>query len=484
MMFLRILFFSLFITNIGFTQKCSTIVFKRNTNVLNDRICPDALVEDLKVLYKNILNTHPDLYRNATKEKIDSAYNLAIQQCLDEKTIYEFTLIINDFLSTIQDSHTFLNFRELLYYSYGNRHFLPFWIAQIENKYYITKSWKNVFPKGAELLLVNGTSVANYKDESVRLTPQESNTIDAKQEMSSLLLGSLINLKHLEKTNNYVFVVGKDTLEKKIKSPKIYRVLQESEYLSDQSPVNLRLMSKTAVLSISTFSPSSISRFKNQLDQAFLKIEKLKIKNLIIDVRYNTGGYIMLQEYLMSFLMKPEDHYAVNYVYKRSENDRFEQLPRTQLWKFKRTAKRYYPNGAISKEFDFYNSPMGTIDTVLNDPVLKNKNGLRYIDSCSLLVNGMSMSASVNFAAWFEHSKRGEIRGSCAMGTNTGTFANPAIVLLPNTLLPVLVSTMKINPVWNETVSEKILCPNKAYTPTHKDVFENIDPLLMEVIKN
>jgi C-terminal processing protease CtpA/Prc len=227
------------------------------------------------------------------------------------------------------------------------------------------------------------------------------------------------------------------------------------------------------VLCITSFSPASIGSFKKRLDELFKKIKADSIESLAIDLRNNTGGYILLQEYLMSFLTPEGTKYSNHYVYKRSDYDRFEQLSKVQKWRFKKTAKRYYPNGAIAQEWDFYNSPKGTIDTVLNEPILSNRYKQEFRGKCTLFINGMSMSASANFAAWFATSDRGIIVGTPATGTYTGTFANPITIYLNNTALPIMISTMKVNSPLDS--SNKSILPTVLLTPTSGDIQEGKD---------
>ena len=453
----------------GFAQSCKSFVFRHNTDPVRDKICSSALIEDLKELKERLYEIHPDIYRYTTAPALDSSFLQAVQRCATDKTLLEFTQIVNDYLLEIRDSHTFFNVRELLSYSRFSRHYLPFLLCRVNANYFVVKSWNSSIPMGSELLAFNQRPPQYFYQTALDFSPIEAYAEHAKEELSTHVITGLCNLQSLEKSIQVHYVYNEDTLSKEIVRPRLRKALKASEFLGEDAKITYTRFEKKGVLSISSFSPNSLGSFKKRLDEVFEHIASDSIESLAIDLRNNTGGYILLQEYVMSFLVPEGKKYSNNYVYKRSDYDRFEQLSKVQKWRFKRTAKRYYPNGAIAQEWDFYNSPKGTVDTVLNDPVLTNKNKRTFTGKCSLFINGMSMSASANFAAWFATLDRGSIIGTPASGTQTGTFANPVTVYLNNTALPIMISTMKVNALSDPTSNKPIL-PTVLLTPTSSDI--------------
>lgn len=464
---------SIFFTPV-FSQSCKSFVFRHNTNPVSDLICAESLVEDLKKLKERLYEIHPDLFRYTSSRALDSAYLSAVKKCSSDRTLLDFSQILNDYLLEIRDSHTFFNVRELLAYERKKRHYFPLRLMLLDNKFVITKSWNQVLPSGSELLSFNNHVPLNYHNTALFFSPIEGNTASAQQELSTHVLSGLLNIQCPVKNPSIKYIFRGDTLTKEIKSPKLRKVLHSTEFLSDETRITYQRFQQKAVLTITSFSPASITSFKKKLDEVFKKIKADSIESLAIDLRNNTGGYILLQEYLMSFLCPKGTTYPNYYVYKRSDYDRFEQLSSFQKWRFKKTAKRYYPNGAIAQEWDFYNSPKGSIDTVLNEPTLTNKYKIEYKGQCSLFINGMSMSASANFTAWFARTGRGNILGTPAMGTYTGTFANPVTIYLNNTALPIMISTMKVNSPQDPTSNTPIL-PTVLLTPTVNDLQEEKD---------
>lgn len=454
-----------------------------NTHPHQDKICSSALIEDLKELQSLLLAIHPDMYRYSSKEALDSAYLSAINQCRSDKTLLEFAQIINDYLMEIKDSHTFFNLRELLSYQRTSTYYLPYLVSNINNQWIITKAWKNQLPVGAELLMFNGIAPEKLTEVSMGSSPIEANSKKAQQEISAHVLSTILNLSSLKKSVSVTYAFHGDTITQVVHPPRVKKIMKSADFIGEFKNITYQKQGQKAIIKIPSFSPNSIAWFKKRLDEVFSAVMKDSIESIAIDLRDNTGGYIVLQEYLMSFLAPPGTRYLNQYVYKRSDYDRFEQLSSYQKWRFKKTALRFYPNGAIAKEWDFYNSPKGTVDTVVNDPVLSNKNNIQFNGSCSLFINGMSMSASANFAAWFIETNRGPSLGTPASGSFSGTFANPATVYLTNTALPVMISTMKVNSP-NEALLNQPIYPSVLLVPTQRNIEYGEDVLKTYFLNN
>jgi C-terminal processing protease CtpA/Prc len=63
------------------------------------------------------------------------------------------------------------------------------------------------------------------------------------------------------------------------------------------------------------------------------------------------------------------------------------------------------------------------------------KKRLNYAGPVVMVLDGLSASASVSFAAWFVRSGRGKTIGEPPMGGISGTFGNPVRLTLPSSKL-------------------------------------------------
>ncbi len=475
-----LIFFLLFFFRTSiYAQGCLPYIPHQKINITSDLICPDLLLEDLQFLHEKLLAAHPNLYLYTTPQLFDSAYSEAVLLCSKPQTLYSFTIIISSFLASLKDSHTSVNCMELLQFNRRQRYYFPISLKTIENKIHILKNYKNSLPEGAELLAFDNINLKQCLSESQLLSPIEANAVSAQKEVADVLLGRILNIKSPKAAHNIMYVNGKgDTINNKVTCPKYKRINGDVEWPNVKKDIEFTIDKDRAILSISTFFPFFENRFKRQLDQAFAEILLKKPGLLLIDLRSNSGGFILLQEYLSSFLTPQSNTYATNYIYKRSPYDRFSEFSYFQKQMFKKIVKHQYPNGAISKEYDFYNSPMGSIDTVLDQKHYKNKYGLLYEGPCHVLINGLTMSAASNFTSWFKQNNRGLVIGTPCMGSMTYTCGNPASFILRNTYLPVSISTVKFTPQPFSTLELEAIQPDVFISTTVKDLQNKVDPFL------
>jgi C-terminal processing protease CtpA/Prc len=141
-------------------------------------------------------------------------------------------------------------------------------------------------------------------------------------------------------------------------------------------------------------------------------------------------------------------------------------------------AERVYPNGLISQEYDFYKSPLGTTRTILYDYTPQNHLGYTYRGKCTLITNGLSMSASVLFAGWFKNEKRGEIIGTQCMGGIGGTFGNSAAYTLDHSNTHLMVSTLKFTPKDRVRIELNAIDPDHVIRINRQQLIQHKDPVM------
>jgi hypothetical protein len=467
------------------TQPCKFFFFRKSVDVSQDKVCNDLLLIDLQFIKKKLEEVHPSLYMYCPKDSFDSAYNATLLALNKPYTIYDFSLLVSDWLSLLHDSHTFLPPKNLVQYKSKGRHSYPFRLCEIDNKLFVTESWRSRLPQGAELIDFDKVSISKTIERSLRMSPIEGNVYEAQKEFSISQLGSLLNISSTtNKKRIKYYLPGKDTVTAIISPPIFWRSKAGNKLNAPKKELCLNIYDTTAHLVIHSFSPKSYKKFKLELTRIFEEIKTKNIQHLIIDLRDNLGGYVALEEYLMLLIAKNTSSFKAAYIYKRSAHDRFSTLSIQQRWQFKQLAKRPYSSDALRKELAFFYSPYGTVDTILITTQLKNKAMDSYSNKCTLLTNGLSMSASANFAAWFRTVERGKIVGTPCMGTLSGTFANSTVIFLPNTMLSVSISTLKITPAHLSEISLSPIVPDVIIIPTQTQLIKGIDPCIDFLLNN
>jgi hypothetical protein len=463
-------------------QDCVSYFRYSKDEISEVKLCPEAMKADIEQLHEHILETHPNPSLYCGVEAFVGGYKEALKSCSTEKTMIEFIQIVTRYLGVMKDSHTNLNPRDYLYLGPKDRAVLPFFVVRIDKRYYLEGVYKNDFPFGSEILQIDSYSMDSLFAISKRMSFSEGNAGSAQEEIAQHMIGATFNLLHRahlsDKAKFKLVNLNGDTIVQEA------HYVKSGQYLKDRSvdlkgPVHYFIdKDKRCVLTIESFDPISLKKFKKHIDACFTEIKKQNVQDLYIDLRDNLGGMLRAQEYVLSYLNLSGAPLQMNYLYKRSHFDRFALLPFYQEKQFKNRAERVYPNGLISQEYDFYKSPLGTTRTILYAYTPQNNLNYTYRGKCSLIMNGSSMSASVLFAGWFKSTIRGEIIGTQCMGGIGGTFGNSAPYSLDHSNLHLMVSTLKFTPKDRSGIDLKAIEPDHVISINRQQLIQKKDPVL------
>lgn len=446
-------------------------------NVLNRELSSEDMLSDLALLRTSIQKVHPDPYDRCAEENFNLAFNAAKEAVRSPLSLLEFSRILSVLLNTLEDSHTALNPRDLLLLLSKKRPVAPFYLMRIEGKFYLSKVFKDRVPIGVEVLNVNGYSTNDLYMLTSQYAPSEGPGISARNELVSIMMGLVFNLYNKTPEDpvlmTYISLKG-DTIQKSLASMRSSRYLNKNNKWYEKRNIEFEFRDSSACIRLKSFDAKRERRYMRGIDSFFKKVEKLNINNITIDIRGNRGGYVLLLEHVLSYINSNGATFDLNYLYKRSTLDRFETLSRLEKVDFEKKAKRVYPKGMISKEYDFYKSKMGTIASIRYEKKLMNRKSRTFMGNCKLMTNGLSMSASVLMAAWFKTHARGEIIGTPCFGSMAGTHGNPGQVVLTNSGLPISISTLKLNTLTGRRDLEVL--PNTPVKLGVKDLIEKRDP--------
>lgn len=476
------LFFTvtIFYGQTGASQKSSD---EKSTYLYTALLSKD-MSRDLFQLKETILKTHPAPFFYRSDSLFNAAYDEAVRLVQKPKTVLEFAQVINGFTSVIEDSHTALNPRELLRLDSKKRKISPFHLKEIGEKFYLSKILNDAIPLGVEVLAVNKQSINELYDLTETLAPSEGPAKSARKELIEIMMGLVFNLFNKMPTDpvNITYVYAGDTLIDVAPSIKLNRYFGRNSWYK-KNDIEYRLSDSVAYLGLKSFESRRERKYKRVINSFFKKLERKGISNVILDVRGNRGGYVLLLEHVLSYINAKGETFDLNYLYKRSKLDRFETLSRFKKLDFVKKALRVYPQGMISKEYDFYKSPMGSMSSILYQKKLTNPLGMTYTGKCALLTDGLSMSASVLLASWFKGHNRGQVIGTPCFGSMQGTHGNAARIVLENSRIPITISTLKLSSVEQPLIE---IIPTKKIQYSVNDLILGRDPFIeyLEVLKN
>jgi len=277
-------------------------------------------IEDLDQLGQKLLAVHPHALKFITKDKfyknIESKKSL-----ITEKTTYaEFAWHCNAIIASIGCSHTASSNMQNEYHEFS--------ILPLENSFplrvrYVNKQLFVVNPMNNsdkvkvkdEILSINGIVTENLITDIYNHIAAQANIQTYKTQHFNTYFAALIPYSlGLPRTYD-IIVKGNNSSIKLNKAQELATELYDPSINSCSKDLCVEILEgKTAVLTISSFNYyewDSYPVFKSFLDSSMQIINNRKIKNLIIDVRYNRGGSQYPSIYLLQHLMdKPFRYYS------------------------------------------------------------------------------------------------------------------------------------------------------------------------------
>ena len=213
-----------------------------------------------------------------------------------------------------------------------------------------------------------------------------------------------------------------------------------------------------ALIKLESFEKNPWKAYTNFLDSCFAELEKNKIKNLIIDLRWNIGG--------------PRE-YPI-YLYSRISEKPFSFCK--ELITTSETVKEKLPLDS-EKVFEKLDDNFYVVKSNARGLGLQSPSQNPYRGKIFLLIDGQSNSASAQFASIFYSNKRGVIIGEEAGGLFTGgTGEHHYYLKLPSSKITVQIPRYRIVLDVDQ---------NKFYghgLKPHHEVNESVDQLIKEKI--
>lgn len=445
---------------------------------LEDSLNVECMLADIKQLKDELISSHPKMDYYCTKEDIDSAFNMAEIQCATKKTTKEFIEILSSMLHTMKDSHTNLSPLVLTQFKNINRVF-PFYLEQIEGKYYMKKCYNEIIPPGVECLEIDDVEFHQIHKKAKIFAFQEGESKAANEQMALKLIARIFSVYYLKNKEFITFKIVDyrgDTLLKKIQSVTLRSVIFNKDWNRTETNSFWFDSSGTACMNLGSFSARRNKGMKKFIDDFFKEVELNKSNHIVIDLRDDSGGYVSIKNYLINYLDISKTDKRERYDFIRSDRDRFSSLGWWIKYRYRSYLKKYPNDTLVAKEWKYIQSKNGTHCSLFYPNEMK-LGGQVYKGRVSVAMNGLSMSASVMFCSWIKSSGRGELYGDMCMGGSNGTFGDAVQFKLKHSKIPINMSTVKITPLSNIDFSYAGLSPDIYARPTIFQLKNGIDPI-------
>ena len=277
-------------------------------------------LEDLDQLGQKLLTIHPHALKFITKDQFLKNIQ-SKKSMITEKTTYaEFAWHCNAIIASIGCSHTASSTMQNDYHELSilplEKSF-PMQIRWVNKQLFVVNPMNNADKVEVkdEILSINGIATATLMSDIDDHIVAQANIQTYKTQKFNTYFAALLPYA-LGLPDDFEIVVKRKNGSIKLhKAKKLATELYDPSINRCSNDLCLEILEgKTAVLTISSFNYyewNNYIEFKSFLDNSMKVIENKKIKNLIIDVRYNGGGSQHPSIYLLQHLMnKPFAYYS------------------------------------------------------------------------------------------------------------------------------------------------------------------------------
>jgi tetratricopeptide (TPR) repeat protein len=277
----------------------------------------EAYKADLDQLSKSIVKIHPNVFKFISQKNFTDIVEKCKSQITENTKFGEFSYLCNKIIASINCAHTGMGGlypeNEMLPQALK----FPIQTRWIGSQLFVIDPMNNsdeLKPKD-EILAINGVPVATLIDDIYQHVVAQGMVKTTKNHTFNTLSSSLIPYS-LGLPEKYSLTL------KGAQKPIVLRKSEKAigpywdylQYCEKQLCFEFLEDKKAALLTITSFnyySWNNLQEFVDFIDQSFREIKEKGIQNLIIDVRYNSGGSQSSAIHLLKYLVdKPFTYYS------------------------------------------------------------------------------------------------------------------------------------------------------------------------------
>lgn len=394
----------------------------------NEILKKEQIIEDILFMDSIIQVIHPNPFYYISPYKYNLLKEKVVYDLQDSLSIEKIYLLISPILASLKDGHSMMlmPYDPLVTYLKSGGKVFPIDVYLTKDKLFAKYDCCNHFDfnDSTEIISINNIDVSDILSEIYKLYPIElSNDLfynSIERDFYILLLyAQLLNEENVKmKIKNGGETADYNTRLVPYSSYNSYKKKQvpDNKYtyhiVDDKSTVEIKLGS---------FMPTpAYYRF---IDSLFHDLENYSIKNMIIDIRGNSGGSSNAVDSLISYLY-PDSFKLYSQIYlKVSEG-----------------LKKKYKSQNASQYSLIESEQIGSVIPEIINNTISTKSNI-YDGFLKILVDKSTYSGAASFANLVSQLGRGEISGTT--GSNDIYFGDFLIFKLPNTGLVFTISAKK-----------------------------------------
>lgn len=461
-----------------------------------------ALKEDLDVLHRAFKEAHPGFYWYTSKNDFDKKFDSVRKLIKEPMSELAFYRLVRPLAVEVNCGHTQL-YTSLKFRNHFRRksRYFPLQLKFINNKAYIQQnlSADTTIRTGLEVVKINGQPVQKIVQQLFRYTPSDGYNVTYKYRILDQDFSSYYPFYINAKVDTFRLdcrdAQGNISKHYKIASlnRKQYRRARRDERGSDKPVLDFRIIgqedeetagisksynddnvlkkARVGILTIRSFQNNTLRKqgfsFSQYMRNIFRVIRKKKVRNLIIDLRENSGGTVRNGILLYSYLTRRRFKYF-NYE-KVTTNRPYTFMRHVNAYKSRMVNNRLL----VKTDSGYFISPKLHYNLKTHRPSKHH-----YKRNLYVLINGRSFSATTQFASLVHSNKRAIFVGEETGGGYKGcTAGRTCYINLPNTNMRLKVPLIKYSNAISEdyTTKGRGIIPDYALQPTINDLLKGVD---------
>lgn len=477
-------------------------------SLLTKVLQPADMQADFRYLRRMLEETHPGLYRYTPKARMQAKLD-SLYQCLNQPLpFYTFFKTVSALLADIRCAHTHTfpgkDWRRQFDKTLKT---IPFFVFPVQERAYVLFNGTNdqTIKPGFELLSINAQPMASIRQQLYRYHWDDGYNESSKIQVMRGQLFALFYYWYIGQPDTYHITfrtLTGDTI--RVDAPA--KPFGESLNVMLKSPVNNQMVAwyyidkkpkhpwrlsfpdsvaHTAYLRLDEFGgegakngAQAIQRFQSYMNKTMRQLEKRQIRNLVVDVRGNTGGWDSQGIELFTYLMKT-DSSVPYYARQHSVTDSSEFVQFSDL---SETDRANVKNELIPEPDGTFTLKQGS-DT--REPKRYAPKPNRFRGQVYILMDGESASTASEFLAVAHANEVGVFvgveSGGAYEGGNGGSFIN---LDLPKTGIQVTTPLVSYNTAVPEPKQKGHGTLPDHYVPiTIDDILHHTDSQLNFVVK-
>ena len=397
-----------------------------------------------------------------------------------------FVSSISSIMNTISCGHSGWD-HSAAYKAYRNKNekFIPFDIAIISGRYYLVRDYseEQSIPRFAEITAINNEPVAEITE---RLSAYMYSDGDANSGSAVEIIANfrMAYSNFIGKPGSFkITYIPKPKSLHRIKELKALALpeidsIKKARYGADDGlgiPLRLNIIDSisTAIYTAKWFSNGYIQRMGQEFisftDSAFAVLDDKGIKNLIIDLRGNRGGWTANGKYLFSHFIDQPTPYIKRVYTKKYKDYSFaplitEDADYDDSMKMERNKEGFY---------EWTNNP-----NLIATPVPNRYKGKVYI-----LIDAFTRSAASVFCSLMKEHTDATFIGEETSASQSGTNGMVTYIKLPYTDLPYHFSTARYDFNISKPKNHRGIIPDIEITPDLNSIMLNEDKAMTTAIQ-